>query len=407
MIKIIKIAWRNIWRNKLRSSVVMISIILGLWSGLFIMAMTFGLNEQRINGAINTVLSHVQIHNPRFLEDQKINDTIINKSKLIDAINNSDKISHYAERIISTGMVANAKGTYGIQLTGIKPEDEKKVTEIFRKIKQGDYFTRLKRNPAVIGEKLAKKMKLKLNSKIIVTLQNSNGDLVNAAFRVEGIYKTQNTAFDEVTIFVKKSDLTKIVGFNNGQVHEIAIVGKSIDDASLIAQELKNTDKTNKIETWSEISPELGYAQEMMGTFLFIFMGIVLLALSFGIINAMLMAVLERKKELGMLMAIGMKKKSIFSMITFETVFLTLIATPIGLLLSYISIEYYAKHGIDLSNFAKGLESLGIGAIMHTYLPLKMYLNVSLLTIAVAFVSSLFPARRALKLNPAEAIKSL
>jgi len=106
-------------------------------------------------------------------------------------------------------------------------------------------------------------------------------------------------------------------------------------------------------------------------------------------------------------MAIGMKKQSIFSMIMLETVFLSLIAMPIGLFLSYISIEYYAKHGIDLSNFASGLESLGIGAIMHTYLPTKMYLNVSLLTLAVAFISSLFPAKRALKLNPAEAIKSL
>ncbi len=407
MFKIIKIAWRNIWRNKLRSSVVMISIILGLWSGLFILAMTYGLNEQRIDGAINTVLSHIQIHNPDFLNDQKINDTIINKEFVLNSIKNTDKVYKFTERLISTGMVSNAKGSYGIQLTGINPDTEKQVTEIYSKLIDGEYFTKLKRNPAVIGEKLAKKMKLKLNSKIIVTLQNTKGDLTNAAFRIEGIFKTQNTIFDETTIFVRKTDLSKIIGLTNGQIHEIAIVGKSLEDSKLIANNLKNIDKLNKIQTWSEISPELGYAQEMMSTFLIIFMGIVLMALSFGIINSMLMAVLERKKELGMLMAIGMKKRSIFIMITFETIFLTLIAAPIGLLFSYISIEYFAKHGIDLSNFASGLESLGIGAIIHTYLPVKMYFEVSLLTVLVAFISSLFPARRALKLNPAEAIKSL
>jgi len=202
-------------------------------------------------------------------------------------------------------------------------------------------------------------------------------------------------------------DLAKIVGFTNGEIHEIAYVGNSLDEASIIANKLKINDKFNKYEAWDQISPELGYAQEMMSTFLMVFMLIVLAALSFGIINSMLMAVLERKKELGMLMAVGMKKQKVFAMITFETVFLTMIAAPLGLLLSYFSIEYYATHGIDLSMFSSGLESLGIGATMYTYLPKDMYVKVTLLTLAVAFISSLFPARRALKLNPAEAIKSL
>jgi len=407
MKEIIKIAWRNIWRNKLRSSVVIISIVLGLWSGLFIMAMTFGLNEQRINGAITTTLSHGQIHNPKFLSNQSINDTIINKEFLINQIKKIEDVQAYSERIISGGMVANAKGTYGIQLLGINPENEKRVTSIYNHLVEGSYFTKIKRNPAIIGEKLAKKMKIKLNSKVIVTLQNSDGDLVNSAFRVEGIYKTQNTTFDRYTIFTRKNDLANITGFENGEIHEIAYIGNSLDKAESIAGILKQKDKINKTESWAEISPELGYAQEMMSTFLIIFMLIVLMALSFGIINSMLMAVLERKKELGMLMAVGMNKPKVFAMITFETVFLTMIAAPLGFLLSYLSIEYYAIHGIDLSSFASGLESLGIGAIMYTFLPKSMYINITLLTLIVAFISSLFPARRALKLNPAEAIKSL
>ncbi len=407
MKEIIKIAWRNIWRNKLRSSVVIVSIILGIWSGLFIMAMTYGLNEQRIDGAITTTLSHGQIHNPKFLSDQTINDTIIDRLTVIAIINSIEQVKAFSERIISTGMVANAKGTFGTQLTGIDPKKEKKITEIYNHLIEGTYFTKIKRNPAVIGKKLADKMKIKINSKIVVTLQNSVGDLVNAAFRVEGIFKTQNTTFDGSTIFVRKDDLAKIVDFKNGEINEIAFVGNSLDQASIIAEKLKLTDKNNKTETWDEISPELGYAQEMMSTFLIIFMLIVLAALSFGIINSMLMAVLERKKELGMLMAVGMRKKKVFAMITFETVFLTMLAAPLGLLLSYLSIEYYSTHGIDLSMFSSGLESLGIGAIMYTYLPGNMYINVTLLTLLVAFISSLFPARRALKLNPAEAIKSL
>ncbi len=404
---IIKIAWRNIWRNKLRSSIVIISIILGIWAGLFISGFTLGMNEQRVKGIITTTLSHVQIHNPDFLANRNINDTIIDSKNIIEEIRKDKQITAYTGRQIVTGMIANAKGNYGIQLTGINPDMEKKVSVIYKKIENGNYFTRIKHNPIILGKALADKMNAKINSKVVVTLQNIEGDLVNAAFRVEGIFNTQNSPFELSTAFVRKSDLAKITDLGINKIHEIAILGHSIEDAPLIAVNLKKYDSKNKIETWAEISPDLQYAQEMMSSFLYIFMIIVLLALSFGIINSMLMAVLERKKELGMLMAVGMKKIKIFSMISFETIFLSLIAAPIGLLLSYISIQYFSTHGIDLSNFSTGLASFGIGTKIYTFLPANVYFEITALTVLIAFISSLFPARRALKLNPAEAVKSL
>ena len=386
---------------------MIISIILGIWTGLFISGFTLGMNEQRIKSIISTTLSHIQIHNPGFLANQNISDTIINSKNLIRKIENNKQIVAFAERQIVTGMIANAKGNFGIQLTGINPNQEKKVTVIYEKIENGNYFTRIKHNPIVLGKALAKKMDAKINSKVIVTLQNIEGDLVNAAFRVEGIFNTQNSPFELSSAFVRKSDLFKITGLGKDNIHEIAILGNSIDNAPVITKDLKGYDSKNKIETWAEISPDLQYAQDMMSNFLYIFMIIVLLALSFGIINSMMMAVLERKKELGMLMAVGMKKVKIFSMISIETIFLSLIAAPIGLLLSYITIQYFSSHGIDLSNFSTGLASFGIGTKIYTFLPINAYFEITILTLIVAFISSLFPARRALKLNPAEAIKSL
>ena len=407
MITILKIAWRNIWRNRLRSSVVIISIILGIWSGLFISALTIGMNKQRIKNIISTSLSHVQIHNKNFLANLNIRDTIRSPEVDIEICKSNKIIKACTGRQIVAGMIANAKGNYGIQLNGIDPQEEKQVTAIFTKIEEGNYFTRLKRNPIVIGKALAEKMKAKLNSKVVVTLQNINGDLVNGAFRVEGIFNAENSNFELSTAFVKREDLAKITGLSVNTLHEIAILGNDIKDAPWIKKELVKADKINTIETWAEISPDLSYAQAMMSKFLYIFMMVVLLALSFGIINSMLMAVLERKKEIGMLMAIGMKKGKIFSMISYETLFLSIIAAPIGLLLSYITIEYFSKHGIDLSIFSSGLASFGMGSVIYTYLPTNTYFEITLLTIIIAFISSLFPARRALKLNPAEAVKSL
>ena len=151
----------------------------------------------------------------------------------------------------------------------------------------------------------------------------------------------------------------------------------------------------------------MGMVQEIMVPFLYIFMSIILLALSFGIANTMLMAVLERKRELGMLMSVGLNRTKIFLMILFETIFISCVALPIGIFMSYLMISYFGQVGIDLSIFAEGLEAFGMKSMLYTKLPFNYYVNITILTLFVTFISSLFPARRALKLDPAEAVRSL
>ena len=406
MSTLIKIAWRNVWRNKIRSGVVIISIVLGIWAGLFVMAMTLGLNEQRMNGAISTYLSHVQVHDAQYSKEQNINYYIQNKEKILNKIEGDNNIKAYAKRTIVTAMAANSNGSYGVQIVGINPAEEKKLTSISDKLIEGTYLNKFKRNPIVIGKALADKLDLNLRSKIVITLQDINSNIVSTSFRVEGIFRTSSSMFDEATLFVKMDDLEQITGLS-GQIHEIAILANSIDNTEKIKSNLNKDILGSKAETWSDIAPELGYANEMMSRFIYIFMGIIFLALAFSIINTMLMAVLERKKELGMLMSVGMNKSRIFSMITLETLFISALATPIGMLLSFWTISYFGEVGIDLSIVAKGLESLGIGTRIYTFLPRQLYINITFLSLLVTFVSALFPARRALKLNPVEAIKAL
>jgi len=403
---LIKIAWRNIWRNKLRSSLVIMSIVLGIWAGLFIMAMTLGLNEQRMNGAVNTYLSHIQIHNPKFQDDPNLKYSLTDIDKIETALKANSKIKAYAGHVLASGMVNSASGSVGIQVIGITPEQEKELTSIHSSLTKGTYFTEFKKNPVIIGEKLAKKLKLDIKSKLVASIQDLDNNIVSSSFRVEGIFKTNNSIFDESTIFVRMDDLRAVTGLIN-QLHEYSILCQSIDQTDEVVADLSQIIVNDKVESWKKIAPELGYAQEMMGSMIYIFMSIVLIALAFSIINTMLMAVLERKKEIGMLMAVGMNKRRIFLMITLETIFIALIATPIGMFLSYLSISYFAKHGIDLSSVAEGLSSLGIGTKIYTFLPFDLYINITVLTLIITFIASLFPARRALKLKPTEAIGSI
>lgn len=406
LITLIKIGWRNIWRNKKRSLVVILSIILGLYGGLIISSLMITLNSQRMNTAINTYLADIQIHNKEFSKEYSLSDTISNIHYLEEKLKNDNRVKSYSKRTVINGMLSNSTGSYGVNVLGIDPEFEIKVTNVYTKIIEGDYFESKRENTMVVGKKLADKLDLRLRSKVVITFQDVNGDITSLLFRIEGIFKSGNSMFDDYNVFVKNNSIFSNLPDLNGY-HEIPILTINDDVTELLKLDLQKINNTLDVKFWGDIAVELAYANKMMSSFLYIFMLIVLSGLSFGIINTMLMAILERKKEIGMLMSIGMSKNYIFLMICLETVFLSLVAIPFSVLITYITIDYFSVSGIDLSIVGSGLENFGIGTILYLKLPSEYYFNLSLLVILISFISSMFPAIRALKINPAEAIKSI
>ena len=406
ILTLIKISWRNVWRNKLRSFVVILSVIFGLLGGIIIIAMSYGLNEERMNNAVEAYLSHVQIHNKQFSEDFNITNTIDNLSQIESVIKNDDRVISYSKRIILNGMLSNSNGSYGIQVKGVDPEQEKMVTNTFEKIIEGEYFKSKRDNTILVGKKLAERLNLKLKSKVVVTFQDENYDLTSLLFRVEGIYRSGNSRYDESNVFVKNNNIKKNLPTFDGY-HELPILLTDINLRNEVKNDLSKISEKNIVEGWDDISIELAYANEMLAAVLYVFMMIILSGLSFGIVNTMLMAILERKKEIGMLMSIGMNRYKIFMMISFETIFLSLVALPIGLFSSYLIVEYYSVVGIDLSIVEAGLENFGVGTRLYFKVPNQEYFIVSLMVFIISLISSIFPSIRALKINPVEATKTI
>jgi len=406
LLTLIKISWRNIWRNKLRSLVVIFSIVFGLLGGIIIIAMSYGLNEERMNNAVDTYLSHIQIHNILFSEDYNIKHTINNLDIIEKAINEDERVVSYSKRIVLNGMLSNSNGSYGIQVKGIDPEEEVKVTNTYEKIIDGEYFKSKRDNTILVGKKLADKLNLNLKSKVVITFQDENYELTSLLYRVEGIFRSGNSRYDEMNVFVKnKSIIKNLPGFKG--YHEMPILLNDIDLRGEVKKDLIPLSSDNIVEGWDDISKELAYANEMLSAVLYIFMMIILSGLSFGVVNTMLMAILERRKEIGMLMSIGMNRYKIFMMISFETIFLSLIALPFGLLTSYMIVDYYSVVGIDLSIVEAGLENFGVGTRLYFKVPNEEYFNVSLMVFVISIFSSVFPSIRALKINPVEATKTI
>ena len=406
LLTLIKISWRNIWRNKLRSLVVIFSIVFGLLGGIIIIGMSYGLNEERMNNAVDTYLSHIQIHNILFSEDYNIKHTINNLDIIEKAINEDERVVSYSKRIVLNGMLSNSNGSYGIQVKGIDPEEEVKVTNTYEKIIDGEYFKSKRDNTILVGKKLADKLNLNLKSKVVITFQDENYELTSLLYRVEGIFRSGNSRYDEMNVFVKnKSIIKNLPGFKG--YHEMPILLNDIDLRGEVKKDLIPLSSDNIVEGWDDISKELAYANEMLSAVLYIFMMIILSGLSFGVVNTMLMAILERRKEIGMLMSIGMNRYKIFMMISFETIFLSLIALPFGLLTSYMIVDYYSVVGIDLSVVEAGLENFGVGTRLYFKVPNEEYFNVSLMVFVISIFSSVFPSIRALKINPVEATKTI
>ena len=404
----ISIAWKNIWRNKLRSLIILCAVVVGLFGGLFASALMNGMVVERINTAIDNESANIQIHHKEFQLNKELVDTISEVTAISQILDTASQVSGWSSRLKIIAMAASAATGTGVMINGVDPEKERQVTKIWKCINDsnGNWFADNKKNSIVIGAKLASKLKIKLRSKIVLTFQAADQNVVSSAFKVVGIYKTKNSPFDERTVFVNNADLRPIVGFTSGQSHEIAIALKDDKANSQVCSMLQKKFTNPVIQSWKELMPELGLLSDMMTQMLFVVMIIILLALCFGIINTMLMAVMERTREIGMLMAVGMNKMKVFQMIMLETVILALFGGFVGMTISGIIIHIYSKVGVNLTAFSKGFESVGFNAMIYPSLDTSFYIGLTILVIIAGIISSLIPARKALRLNPVEAIRT-
>ena len=402
---ILSISWRNIWRNKTRSFVVITAVALGICAGVFSTAFMKGMMDQRTQSAISTEISHIQIHRQNYRQENSLQLYMNESMAVVEQIKKINHVKGVSQRIIIQSMIASAETSSGVKIAGIYPENEKMVTSLSTKLVEGKYFKGVPKNPVVIGQKLADKLNVKLHSKIVITLQDMDNNITAGAYRIAGIFKTSNSNFDEMNVFVRYDDLSRLLALPEGASHEIAIFVDDNEMVDIIQNKVKEFIPDYEILNWKEISPELSYLTEIMDMYMYIFIIIILLALLFGIINTMLMVILERRKEIGMLMAVGMNKIKVFTLILVETVQLSLVGGVVGVFAGGLISAYFETHAINMSMFAEGLSKIGWDSMVYCSVETDMILNVTIMVIIAGIIASVYPAYKALKYDPAEALR--
>lgn len=404
---LIVIAWRNLWRSKVRSLVVIAAMAMGIWAAIFLSGFSIGLNEQRTDSALSTYLGYAQVHGEGWSEEPTAGLLIPSIDEVIQAGAEQVGYVNHTARLVQMGSANSSRGNVGVRIQGVDPAADTLVFDIHNKIVEGEYLPEFRRVPkAFIGLALAEELKLEVGSTFTLKFQGVNGGFVEVRCKVGGLFRTVSSAFDKMNVFLPKDFMANNMGIASDEAHEIVYKTTTKEAAIDWANGLKQVTEGVEVESWKEVSPELGYADDMMATSLYIFVGIIVFAITFGILNTMLMAILERKRELGMLMAVGMNKSRTFSMVVLETLFLGCVGAPLGILIGHFTLLASSKSGFDLSAVGEGLNAYGMDAIVYPATVPEYYVGISIMVVSMTLLASLYPAFKALSLNPVEAIRS-
>lgn len=398
------IAWRNIWRHPARSGVLLAAIAAGLWAGIMASGYANGLMKQRFEYLIENELSHIQIHHPEFRTEREPWMHLSDAAELEKWIKKDGRIASWALRTLADGMAQSPVTTSVVQIRGIDPDQERAVTLMHERIKEGVYLDANVRNPVLIGQQLAQKLNLGTGNRLVLRFQDINNELIAGAFTIAGIFRSASSDYDERVVFVRASDLYELVA---GKIiyHEVAIKLGDEGEADQAATDINDAFSHFKAATWHELSPELRLMHSFSGIYTIMIIVIIMLALAFGILNTMLMAIFERVRELGMLLAIGMNKVRVFLMIMLESVVLSLTGAAAGVGLAYLCISWLGRRGIDLSMFGDGLAEFGFEPVIYPFVMGFEYVWVAVVVIIAAMLASVYPAIKAIRLNPVEASK--
>jgi len=399
------ISWRNIWRNKKRSGILLAAVTFGLWAGLLTTGIFNGMALQMVRTAIDTRTAHIQIHTVGFVAHREITAVLPEGDDVLDRVRTTNGVAHVVGRSVVPGMGCSASSGTNVLLYGVVPDAEARLSTIPEKIIDGKYFGGTTRNACVIGQKLAEKLGLSVGNKIIINGQAPDGSITGSAFRIVGVYKTVSSEFDKTAVFARVQDVDRDFELN-GAIHEIAVRTGGVDKVDQLRDVLSAAMPHLEVETWDQLEPEVGVMTTMSRQMSRIFMVIIMIALIFAITNTMLMGVLERIRELGVLLSLGMRQRIVFAMILIETVLLSALGGVLGILTGGVSITALGRTGIDLSVVAAGLESAGMDSILYPELTYMEYPVVGLLVLITAILGALYPGLKATRLDPVEAIRT-
>ena len=402
---LLKMAWRNLFRNKRRTFIAGTAIGIGLASLIFVDALIIGMKENMIDSATESFTGEAQIHRQDYQESRDVDMTLQNADSVMSALSRDPVVADFAPRTYAFAMITSPSNVNSVQLVGIDPDKEPALSLIDETMQKGEYLGEQGERQLIIGSELADILKLSLNDRAVMTVaQAFGGDMTQEMFRVTGIYHFNIPEMDKGMAFVPLNKAQEMLGLDH-QIHEIAINFKN----SKIAQQSRHPfwqryDRMgNSASSWTELMPQLEAALSLTDFSTLIIAVILFGVVALGIINTLFMSIHERIFEFGVLRAVGTRPGSVGLLIFFEAGCLAFISILWGCLLGYVLTWIISQTGIDYT----GIEFAGVTfrRLLYPVLQIHQFMTYPFWVFIFTLLIGLYPARYAAKMSPAEALQ--
>ena len=401
----IKIAWRNIWRNKKRTFITVSSVVLAVVLAVFTRSFQEGSYSKMIENAVGRFTGYVQIHQKDYWNDKTLDNGIEINNDLLKSITSVSKIKGVNLRLESFSLASNKTSTKGTLVMGVEPVKEADMLGLQQKIIKGENITKDDKS-ILLGSKLASYLKITVGDTLVLMGQGHWGQSAVGAFPVKGIVKMPAPNIDKQIVFMSLRLAQEYFSYDKG----VTSIVVRFNDSKLTNNIIKELN--NKIDTiqykaiaWQKMSPELVQQIQSDKASGIMMIGILYMIIAFGIFGTILMMTEERKKEFAVMIAIGMQKTKLSIISIYEAVFMNLIGVIIGIIISLPLVIYYNLHPIRMSGeIALSIEKLGIEPVMPTLVSFNIFLNQTIVIIIITGIASVYPLISILKMS---VIKSL
>jgi ABC-type lipoprotein release transport system permease subunit len=400
---LIRLAWRNLWRNHRRTLIMLLAVVLGTWAMIFMTALMRGMVSQMVADGISALPGHVQAHHPDYRDDPSVANLIAVSDADLSGRFGAAGFTAWATRVRVPAVITSEYDSRVVTLLGVDPLRERGLTFVDYDAVEGRFLDSADDSGIVIGRKLATTLNTRVGKRIVLMSQDPDNEIADRGFRVVGIFDANVTSYEESYVFAGKTTTQKMLRIGD-QVSELVVLG---DDFRDVEAEYDKTaeliDGRAEVLPWIELDAYLGTMLNVMDGFVFVWIVVIFLALSFGLVNTLVMAVFERVREIGLMLALGMRPIYILGQIVVESLLLLAIGLAMGSVLAWAAVQPM-KDGVDLSIVGDGMEMWGMSSVLYPELILSDVVLANVVVLVLGFLASLSPAWRAAHYEPIEAI---
>ena len=402
---LLKLAWRNLWRNRTRTWLSVLVIAIGLVAMIFMDTMMVGMNTNMVKNATDSLMGHAQMHALGFRDEQDVKLTINDLDQALLQLEKHPDLKARSLRIVTQSMLSSSGGGEPVFSLGVDPEEEQLLSKFDEAIIEGEYLDSVSGQKLILGWKLAEKLELGLGDRLVLTAADAeSGEMVQELFRLSGIFKTGEEEMDASMVLVARETLQSMLKLE-GRIHQIALRYSKLTQDGTPVNPLKKPDDSSKNELllWTELMPSLYMISQMTDLSMAIMGTILFLIIVLGITNTLLMGLYERMFEFGIIKSIGTTPWQAARIMFFEAVCLGFVSIIVGMLLALFVTALFANYGIDYI----GIEFSGVTFQEKIYPSYKWSRLVlyPFMSLGFTILASLYPAFKLWKMLPVEALR--